>query len=76
MSLPIRVIKLRAGYYTTNMKNGCGGTIKIEHVDYGDFAWAAYCLGCQLRDPNGWPTLREAAEHAAEYFGPRRTEGG
>ncbi|WP_417744782.1 hypothetical protein [Rosistilla oblonga] len=64
--------KVRAGKYRTNIiHRNCGGTIEIEKVGSGEFAWESYCDKCLDCDPNGWYSLTVAAHEASSFFGPQ-----
>lgn len=67
--------KINRGHYETEVRCKCGGIVRIERVDVGEFAWEAYCAACEKADPNGWPTLKEAAKEANVFFSPLATKG-
>jgi hypothetical protein len=67
----IKLRRIGAGLYEIKgfVHATCGGKIRIERVGPGWLAWEAFCIKCTDCDPNGWPSLRQAAAKAKEFFG-------
>lgn len=60
---------IRAGLHVVaDVRCSCGGELRIERCGQGEWRWETFCDSCQSCDPNGWPTLRDAAQEAPGFF--------
>lgn len=65
---------IRPGLYRIEgVRCGCGGELRVERCGSGDYLWETFCVACKSCDCNGWATLKECVEEAANYFGMAAT---